>query len=262
MSLRNDGGLERLRRLARVSNRVWQGLVVACGRQEPGPGRPCRYALDVQVLVLLVKLRLDLPYRALEAISGIDAVTASRMVRRLLGRIREVVPARQPGPGEFYLVDTTTVRVRARQDRYYSGYKHHRGVKTQVLADEMMVIHHLSSAWPASVHDKTICDRTLERVKPLLRRPVLADKAYAGTHLEGHGLIRPVKHNEWGYRAEPEQAKAFNRELSRRRVRIEHVMASLKRFRILGGRFSLALECYPAVMRAAALIHNLERAAA
>jgi hypothetical protein len=36
----------------------------------------------------------------------------------------------------------------------------------------------------------------------------------------------------------------------------------LKRFRILGGCFSLALECYPAVMKAVALIHNLARAAA
>lgn len=73
--------------------------------------------------------------------------------------------------------------------------------------------------------------------------------------------FRPMRHNEWAYRAAPEQAKAFNKELSRRRVRIEHVMARLKRFRLLGGRFSLALSCYPAVMKAVALICNLEQAA-
>jgi hypothetical protein len=53
----------------------------------------------------------------------------------------------------------------------------------------------------------------------------------------------------------------YNKGLSRRRVRIEHVMARLKRSRLLGGRFSLALGCYPAVMQAAALINNLEQAA-
>jgi hypothetical protein len=90
MNRRNDGGLERLHRLARVSDPILQRVVTAYCHPAPGPGRPCRYALDAQVLVLLVKLRLDLPYRTLEAISGIDAVTASRMVRRMLGRLRSV----------------------------------------------------------------------------------------------------------------------------------------------------------------------------
>lgn len=189
MNLRNDGAPERLRRLARVSDHILQGLVAACCQPTPGPGRPCRYALDGQVLVLLVKLRLDLPYRALEVISGIDAVTASRMVKRMLERLRDVALTHRADTIAFYLVDTTTVRVRARQDQYYSGYKHHRGIKTQVLADEGLVIHHLSAAWPARVHDKVIWDRTLEQLYPLLQRPVLADKAYAGAMLEGKGRL-------------------------------------------------------------------------
>lgn len=262
MGRRDPDGDERLRRLAGVSEHVLDGLVSACARPEVRPGRPCRYPLATQVLVLLVKLRLDLPYRALEVISGIDAVTASRMVRRLLMRLRAVALAGRTKASRFYLVDTTTVRVRASQGIYYSGYKHHRGVKTQVLADEQRIIHHLSAAYPARVHDKVIWERTARQVQPLLGRPVLADKAYAGVQLEGKGLIRPLRRNEWAYRLQPVQAKAFNRELSRHRARIEHVMASLKRFRILGNRFSLVLEWYPAVMKTAALIHNMEQVAA
>lgn len=259
MNSPGEGGVDRLRRLARVSKRVMNRLMAACGRPEGGAGRPCQYALEVQVLVLLVKMRLDLPYRALETISGIDAVTASRMVRRMLERLMEAPLAKDNQVEGFYLVDTTTVRVRARQDPYYSGYKHHWGVKTQVLADEGRMIHHLSGAWPARVHDKVIWDRTTDQDQPFLDRPVLADKAYAGAYLEGEGLVRPFRHHEREYRAQPETARVFNKELSRRRARIEHVMASLKRFRLLGGRFSLSLACYPAVMKAAALIHNLQR---
>lgn len=230
--------------------------------ENDGPGRSCRYPLEVQVKVLLVKLRLDLPCRALAAICGIDAVTTWRMVRRMLARLTEVALAREKGDIEFYAVDTTTVRVRTSQARYYAGYKHFRGVKPQVLADDRKVIHHLSAAYPARVHDKLIWDRTINQVQPFLDRPVLGDKAYAGAKLEGEGLIRPLRRNEWAYRLQAAQAKAFNRELSRRRGRVEHVVASLKRFRLLGGRFSLALEWYPAAMKAAALVHNLERAAA
>lgn len=146
--------------------------------------------------MLLVKLRLDLPYRAIEAISGIDAVTASRMVKRMLGRLNDTPMAR--GATEFYRVDTTTVRIKTHQDRHDSGYKHHRGIKTQVLADAQRRIHHLSIAYPARMHDKVIWDRNSVQVPPLLDRPVLGDKAYAGAKLEGKGLIRPLKHNEGG----------------------------------------------------------------
>lgn len=243
-----------------ASERVLDRLTAACRRPVSGPGRPCRYPLEVQVL--LVKLRLDLPYRAVEAISGIDAVAASRMVRRMLGRLREVALMAQAREKGFYLVDTTTVRIRTSQVRYYTGYKHYRGIKTQVLADTQRIIHHLSPAYPAKVHDKVIWDRSLSQVQPRLNRPVLADKGYVGAKLEGKGLIRPLRRNEWAYRSPPEEAKAFNREVCRHRVRIEHIMASLKRYRILGGRFSLALEWYPVVMKAVVLIHNLERAAA
>lgn len=257
---KDSNAYERLRRLSGITGRVLEGLVAACARPGVGPGRPCEYPLQVQVLVLLVKLRLDLPYRAIEVISGIDAVTASRMVRRMLGRLSDTSLAR--GAVGYYLVDTTTVRIKKRQEQYYSGYKHHRGVKTQVLADEQRRIHHLSIAYPARVHDKVIWDRNVAQVQPLLDRPVLGDKAYVGAKLEGKGLIRPLRRNEGAYKTQPEPAKAFNRALSRRRVRIEHVMASLKRFRILGGRFSLALEWYPLVMKAVALVHNLEQTTA
>lgn len=87
---------------------------------------------------------------------------------------------------------------------------------------------------------------------------MLADKAYAGAKLENEWLFRPIRRNEQAYKMDRISAKAANRKLSKRRVRIEHVMASLKRYRILRDRFPLALHLYTPCMHAIALIHNLE----
>jgi hypothetical protein len=151
-------------------------MAVAGSRLRP-KGTWARAALPLRperagAVVLLGKLKLDLPSRALEVISGNDAVTASRMVRWKLERLSEWTWRQRPEPIECYRVDSTTARVR--QDKYYSGYQHHRGVKTQVLADKGLVIHHLSAAWPVRAHDKVIWDHTLEQLRPLLERPILA----------------------------------------------------------------------------------------
>ena len=60
-------------------------------------------------------------------------------------------------------------------------------------------------------------------------------QAYVGALNEGEGLLRPIKRGERA--ATPPAAQAFNAELSRRRVRIEHVFARLKTFRVLQGLF-------------------------
>ena len=49
------------------------------------------------------------------------------------------------------------------------------------------------------------------------------------------GLLRPIKRGERA--AALPAAQAFNAELSRRRVRIEHVFARLRAFRVLHGLF-------------------------
>ena len=82
-------------------------------------------------------------------------------------------------------------------------------------------------------------------------------QAYVGAFNEGEGLLRPIKRGERA--AKLPAAQAFNAELSRRRVRIEHVFARLKTFRVLQGLFPYRGEQLGTVLRAIALVHNLNR---
>jgi hypothetical protein len=219
-------------------------------------GRPVTHWIDVQFRITLMKLRHNLTYRAIESITGIDAVTASRIVRRVLGLLS---PATMPtaDPPIFLVVDATISRVGTTLPRFYSGYKHHRGLKTQIVCDEKRFIRHVSPPQPASVHDKKLWDEQchhLAQMKPVF---VLADKGYAGAILT-KAVLRPLKRNESAYRNNPARAKQENRIVSALRVRIEHVIGSLKRFKILAERFPLALACYSGCMHAIALIHNLQ----
>jgi hypothetical protein len=96
-------------------------------------------------------------------------------------------------------------------------------------------------------------------LKHLFDQLVLADKAYAGGNGEGQHLLRPIKHNETAYKAKPDESREFNRKLSKLRVRIEHVFARLKTWRILSGLFQYKWQRLSEFVRVIAVIHNLNR---
>jgi hypothetical protein len=115
----------------------------------------------------------------------------------------------------------------------------------------------VSGDHPGSVHDKVIWDREYDAVQPLLDRPVLADKAYAGARVEGDRLFRPVKRNETLWRENTHHAKDYNSILGRWRVLVEHAFARIKTFRILRGMFSLRVDKLADTFRAIAMIVNI-----
>jgi hypothetical protein len=130
-------------------------------------------------------------------------------------------------------------------------------LKVQVLCDIDGVIHSVSSAYPGSVPDKTIWNQ--EFANAPLSSTVLADKAYAGAVGEGTVLFRPVRRNEQAWKNGPTGAMVANVLLSKRRVRIEHVFAQLKTWRIIHHDFPLRPRMYATTFRAIAYIHNLKR---
>ena len=200
-------------------------------------GRPPQHGPLAMVGLVLMKLRHNLTGRALEALAGIDAVTLSRYVRKVTALLG-TLPLRMRQPLGFLLVDTTSVRVGSTDRRSFSGHKHQRCAKVQVIADEAGFVQHSGSAWPGSVHGKTRQDSPQQGAGQPWRSPgalILADKAYVGAFNEGEALLRPIKRGERA--AKLPAAQAFNAELSRRRVRIEHVFARLKTFRVLQGLF-------------------------
>lgn len=243
--------------LTGCTKRVVRHLMQCCERPIQ-LGRPFGYSLHTELVITLIKLRTNLSYRAIEVITGIDSVTASRMVRRILACLRIQPLLLHTRPCRYLIVDATHTRIGSSNIRYYSGYKHYRSVKTQVVCDDQKRIHAISYACAGSVHDKALWNRTAKRIVEGNHVPILADKAYAGADYEGTLLVRPAKRNENTYRKHRKRAKDNNRKLSALRVKVEHVIASLKRFKIVRERFPLALSLFHSCMWAAAVIHNME----
>jgi hypothetical protein len=102
-------------------------------------------------------------------------------------------------------------------------------VKKVVLADATGHIPFLSATHPGRRHDKAIADTT---PYPLpAGSELLQDLGFQGCTLEGVVITQPAKKP----RGQPlaEDQKARNRIIAQRRIPIEHLIASIKRCRIV-----------------------------
>lgn len=84
---------------------------------------------------------------------------------------------------------------------------------------------------PGSVHDFTLCKETLLLVVLLLAVIILADSGYQGIQSYYWWSLIPIKKSKGQELLDAE--KAFNRELSRRRIVIENINAEIKVFKIM-----------------------------
>jgi hypothetical protein len=115
------------------------------------------------------------------------------------------------------------------QKSCYSGKKKCHTVKNVLLVNARLTIMFLSDTYEGSVHDKRIADAT---PYPLpAGSHLLQDLGFLAFTLDGVRSITPFKKPRGG--SLTEEQKAFNQQLARRRVRIEHVNSSVKRCRIV-----------------------------
>lgn len=232
-------------------------VVVRCiASQVRGRGRPPKHSLRIQAIATLLKLRLNLTVRAIAALTGMPVATTARAIHRVVRCLADAGLG-QPS-AQMLIVDTTSVRIGSSELKACSGHKHHRCAKVQVVATANGAIVDVSDSYPGSVHDKRIWDAEASRFA-LGDVVVLGDKAYAGGHGEGVTLFRPTKRNESAYHSDKHAAKERNRQISRVRVRIEHVFARLKCWRVIAGIFPYHWSNLGIVVKALAVLHNLAR---
>jgi hypothetical protein len=102
-------------------------------------------------------------------------------------------------------------------------------VKNVLLVNATLTILFLSDTYEGSAHDKRIADTT---PYPLPSgSQLLQDLGFLAFTLDGVISITPFKKPRGG--SLTDEQKAFNQQLARRRVRIEHVNSSVKRCRIV-----------------------------
>lgn len=87
----------------------------------------------------------------------------------------------------------------------------------------------LSDTYEGRVHDKPIADQT---PYPLPEgSTLLQDLGFVGFRLDANDIVQPHKKPRGGHLTD--EQKADNRLIAHRRVRIEHIICSIKRLRIV-----------------------------
>lgn len=181
---------------------------------------------------------------------------------------RRVLPTRNPGQlwlvlrvlaGQVLYMDATERSVprsvnSERQRHEYSGKKGCHTNKNLLLTGEQGRVLYLSATVEGSCHDKALADEA-ELVFGQ-GQGLLLDLGFQGYSAQGAQPCLPVKKPPKGELSELD--KMYNRLLASLRVSIEHVMASVKRIRIVKEKIRLhSDQVRDSVMLIAAGLHNL-----
>lgn len=233
-------------------------------------GRKFKIGLIEQISITIFKLKYNLPDRLMEDIFKIDHVTIHRIIKRISVQLSQfnlknnnnnnnnIKNNNDQYNSEFYIVDSTTLRIgKGKNSKTYSGYKHHHGVKFQVIINDKKIIQSVSSSYPGSIHDKKLF---LSEYKNLTEKidknlSILGDKAYAG--LNPYHLEIPIKRNELKYKKDKILSKTNNQSISSKRIKVEHVFAYMKHFRILQRLNHYKIDKIEIFFNAIARIYNL-----
>lgn len=126
-------------------------------------------------------------------------------------------------------------------------------MKNVLLGELQCRVLFLSDTYQGSTHDKPIADQT---PYPLPQRSeLLQDLGFQGFTLEGVTITQPHKKPR-GRQLNDEQ-KAENKQIAHRRVRIEHIICSIKRLRIVKDTIRLTKDtARDMVMEVAVGLHN------
>lgn len=113
---------------------------------------------------------------------------------------------------------------------------------------------YLSPTYPGCMHDKNICDS--EALEFLKNISVFVDLGYLGLSSDNAKIIIPFKHKK--KQELTSEQKAFNKWMSGIRVKIEHIIASVKIFRKVKEKYRGRLYLREdTIMLVACSLHNL-----
>jgi hypothetical protein len=225
-------------------------------RRAAGAGRPPALGAADRLLLALLWLRVYPTYEVLGFFFGLHKRNAQLNVRAVLEVLDTLddFPFDRPGPDRPKLrsaaavmaafpavrliVDAKEQRINrprgeAAQKPYYSGKKKAHTVKTQVAVGPCGRIEAVSASVPGSTHDLTLLVGSGVLGGLGEGEGAMMDKGYTGVgkHHPGVPVVLPYQKPRGGERSAAQ--RAFNREVARHRVVVEHTLAQLDRFTVL-----------------------------
>jgi len=115
------------------------------------------------------------------------------------------------------------------QKIYYSGKKRRHTLKNNVLANAQAKIAWLSATCEGKKHDKKIADESSVTLPQDSR--LYQDTGFQGFALPGVTILQPTKKPRGGHLTAEEKER--NRQIARIRIRVEHAIGGVKRYRIV-----------------------------
>lgn len=227
-------------------------------------GRPWEAGgLEDHLLIMLIYYRCYVTQEFVGFFYNVHKSAVCRAIRRieklakpLFGVRRE--PRVSRGEAEALIIDCTEQPIHrpkddAVQKAHYSGKKKRHTLKAELIVTRRGRIASVSSSHPGSRHDITV-----RRAGPRLPKGARAygDSAYQGYDKEHKAIDHPYKKPKGGELNDEE--KEYNSGLSRFRVRVEHKIGQVKRFRIVSDRFRNPRRTHHAKMSIIAGIVNME----
>lgn len=204
-------------------------------------GRPFGVGgLEDHLLVMLILYRCHITQDFLALLYGVDKATICRALQRIEPLVQKALGVKRAirvSQEEVcaLLVDATeqsVQRPKRKQKCWYSGKKKRHCIKNEIITSEAGRIISVSPSAPGTVADITI----RRRGPPLPENArIYADSGYQGYHNDHPAIDIPYKKSKKHPLTKDE--KHYNKALSRFRVRVEHAIGRMKRFRILADRY-------------------------
>ncbi|MCP5006720.1 MAG: transposase [Planctomycetes bacterium] len=225
------------KQMSKLLRPAWEDLAKSKNRA----GRPFGVGdLEDHLLVMLILYRCHITQDFLALLYGVDKATICRSMARIekmsgrtLGVKRSIRVSEEEA--QALLIDATeqpVERPQRKQKSWYSGKKKRHTIKAEIITTEKGRIVSVSKSAPGTVHDITI----RRRGPPLPKNArAYGDSGYQGYQEDHHALDIPYKKPKKGKLSKEE--KGYNHALSRFRVRVEHAIGRMKRFRILADRY-------------------------
>jgi len=231
--------------------------------RKSGGGRKKELLLEDQLMMLLMYYRLYISQEFLGVIFNLHNCNVSRQINYLNPLLAQIfkIPSHKVSLSEAELSEESIIeffvnateqqieRPKKGQKPYYSGKKKKHTLKNQIITDKKGKVRAVTKSVPGKKHDKKLFDET---------RPILPENSDLTGDLGYYGASDITLPNKKPKGKElTKQEKQYNKELSKRRITVEHSFGKMIIYQILSQRFRNPLSKHSLIFKNIAGLHNL-----
>lgn len=220
-----------------------------------GAGPKRKLSIEQALFGLLLYYRAYTNHVFMGMVLGIDDSNVGRYFGKIEPLLAGIfsIPERRVDMSEEeimeLIIDATEQPSQRRPGSGYSGKKKQQTVKTQVAVTPKGTIKSISKSIAGNIHDKKLYDTT--RIYTLQKVVRKADLGYLGTSCR-------LPHKKQKNRALTTRQKEYNQKFNSERIKIEHVIAHLKKFQILAQKFRNPIKKHSLIFKNVAGLRNLQ----